>query len=233
MDKILPDLIVSWPRHMDYPLWRQQIHDNRNLFTKIIIVFTNMNVRKDYRDFVKVAMKDDNITFIENGEVAGDSDWRNESVNAGLRKSKAPWVWFTEQDFFWKDGFWELLDSNEEAFSVMSVSVQERMHPCSILVRRDVIEQTRKDFSVTKDKLDHFGKFQEDIDVLHCAKLAVPEHLYIHMGGLSQNMFMMHDKTSALYFPEEFEKYVWKCLDVSVPLHQDFVIAFRKYLEKS
>ena len=48
-----PDLIESWPQHLDYPLHRKFIKENRDRFAKVIIVFTAMNAQGDYREFVK------------------------------------------------------------------------------------------------------------------------------------------------------------------------------------
>jgi hypothetical protein len=229
MDKIFPDILVSWPYHIDYPLWRQQIHDNRSLFAKVIIVFTNMNVPRDYRGWVREAMKDDNVSFVESDPVESEEDWRDIAVNTGLRKSKADWVWFTEQDFFWKEGFWEKVEKEMGSFEVVSVCIEGRMHPCCIFAKRAVIEKTRKDFSVTTDRLDHFGKFQEDVDVLSSPRFWLPDDLYCHLGGLSQNIFLMKDPRAPLYYPAEFKKYCEDCLKVTVPMHRDFERMFRDY----
>lgn len=223
------DVIVSWPRHVDYPLWRQQIHDNRDKFNNVIVVFTNMNVVKDYREFIETAMKDDGITFIESDPVNAGEDWRNVAVNCGLRKSDAKWVWFTEQDFFWKDNFWDEVTKHMDVVNVVSVLVEGRMHPCCMFVKRNTLDNcTRKDFSVTPNISDHFGKIQEDLHLQ--TKVYIAERLYTHLGGLSQNMFLMRDPRNPLYFPEEFKKYVGDCLKVTVPMHRDFEILFSNHL---
>jgi len=227
--EIVMDIIVSWPEHTDYPLWRQQIHDNRSLFNKVIVVFTNMNVPKDYREYVKMVMGGDDITFVDSDKWTGEDDWRNKSVNTGLRYSDSEWVWFTEQDFFWKEGFWDVVTKHMDVVSVVAMETEGRMHPACIFVKRSVIDSTRKDFGVTKDVSDHFGKFQEDVDRLVFAKVWLPNDIYTHMAGLSQNMFLMRDPKAFLYYPAEFKKYCEDCLKVTVPMHRDFERMFRKY----
>jgi len=230
--RIVMDIIVSWPRHIDYPLWRQQIHDNRSLFNKVIVVFTDMKTAKDYREFIKMVMDGDNITFVDSDPWTGEDDWRNKSVNTGLRYSDSEWVWFTEQDFFWKEGFWDLVTKHMDATSVVAMLVQGRMHPACIFAKRLLIEQTRKDFGVTKDISDHFGKFQEDIEHLAISKHFLSEEFYVHMAGLSERMLLMKDSKNVLYYPEEFKRYCEDCLKVSVPLHRDFEKAFKEYVSR-
>ena len=58
-----PDVIVSWPRHADYPLWRQFIRENRQRFAKVIVAFTDHDGH-DYSQFVVDAMCQDDITAI-------------------------------------------------------------------------------------------------------------------------------------------------------------------------
>lgn len=238
MDKILPDVIVSFPRHADYPLWRQQIHDNRSLFTKVIVVFTNMNVQKDYREFIKMTMKDDNITFVDSDPVVSPDDWRNIAVNTGLRYSDAQWVWFTEQDFFWKDGFWDAVKVYTAEFDVVSANVGDRMHPCCIFIKRKLLdEHTRLDFGVIPDKSDHFSKVQEDLQ--DQPKAIIPDSLYTHMSGLSQNMYLLtcrkffgKDPRDIVTYPNEFNKYCEDCLKVTVPMHRDFEEMFSEYIQR-
>lgn len=238
MDKILPDVIVSFPFHTDFPLWRQQIHDNRPLFAKVIIVFTNMNVQKDYREFIKMTMKDDNITFVDSDPVASPDDWRNIAVNTGLRFSTAEWVWFTEQDFFWKEDFWPAVYRHASDVSIISVSVDGRMHPCCIFIRRQMLEEhTRKDFGVVPNISDHFSKIQEDLKDRTTVWLA--DNLYTHMSGLSQNMYLLtcrkffgKDPNEVMTYPKEFKKYCEDCLKVAVPMHRDFEEMFKEYIQQ-
>lgn len=239
MDKILSDLIVSWPRHTDYPLWRQQIHDNRDLFAKVIVVFTDMNVQKDYREWIKMVMKDDDISFVDSDPVASPDDWRNIAVNTGLKYSDSEWVFFTEQDFFWREGFWDAVKVYMADADVVSVDVDGRMHPCCIFIKRKLLnEHTRKDFGVVPNMSDHFSKIQEDLQ--DQPKEWMPAGLYTHMSGLSQNMFLLtcrkffgKDPREVMTYPKEFKKYCEDCLKVVVPMHRDFEEMFNEYIRRS
>ncbi|MEK6881126.1 MAG: hypothetical protein AABY22_16015, partial [Nanoarchaeota archaeon] len=104
---MITDLIVSHPKHLDYPLFRQFIKENRAHFKKVLIVFTDMNVPDlDYRSFIQDAMRKDKITFMDCLPAEADEDWRNKAINMALSVSDADWVYFTEQDFFPQEGFW-------------------------------------------------------------------------------------------------------------------------------
>jgi len=83
------DLICCHPFHLDYPLWREFIKNNRDRFNKVIVVFTDMNVADlDYREFVQTTMKKDKITFMDCLPAEANEDWRNKAINMALTVSK-------------------------------------------------------------------------------------------------------------------------------------------------
>src|SRR5690348_16350414 len=109
---IKPDIILAWPRNCDYPLWRQFIRENRPLFNEIIIVFTDTFDQHDYSEFVRRAMFQDHVLFLDNPAIQSGEDWRNVAIHHALLHSyNAQWVWFTEQDFFCKKGFWDMVET--------------------------------------------------------------------------------------------------------------------------
>lgn len=226
--QIKPTLITCWPMHLDFPLWRQQIHNNRNKFDQVIIVFTNHNVGGDYRSFVREAMKMDSIKFMDNRAVGGEEDWRDIATNLAINKSSGEWILFTEEDFFWKDGFWDLIYKNSRNYECIHVSVQGRMHPCGILIKRSLLKKTCRDFSPIRDVSDHFSRIQNDLEKFN--KLEVPQELWYHLGGLSQNMHLMMNGQKVEYYPDEFIQYAKDCLSVTVPMHKDFRLLFENYL---
>lgn len=227
MDKILPDLIVAWPQHMDYPLWRQQLRDHRHRFGKVIIVITNMNVTDNYRNFLTTSMWEDNVTILVNDKVTGRDDWRNIAVNKALANSTSEWVWFTEQDFFFKPGFWELVQEQMSKVEYIRTMAGDRVHPCCIFLKRSMLDQTKKDFSVIRDVSDHFRILQNDLS--NTPSFDIPSDLWEHLGGLSQNMFLLMNGESNFYMKDSFDKYVKDCLQVSVPNHPDFIKLFEGY----
>lgn len=227
MDKVLPDLIVCWPRHMDFPLWRTQLHRDRDRFSKVLVVFTDMNVAGlDYREFIKDAMKEDDVMFLDNDPVSGDQDWRNVATNKALLYSDSEWVFFTEQDFFWNQGFWNEVFKKDNEYKV--VKVGDRVHPCCIIIKRSLLDNTCLDFSVIRDVSDHFSRIQNDLS--HLFVQVIPEKFWIHMGGLSQNLRFLQLGTfqDIAYNKEEFRNF---CIGSLPNAHPDFKAWFNEYLE--
>lgn len=224
-----PDLIIVHPIHLDYPLWKKFITDNRDQFHKVIIIFTFMNAGlKDYRKFVIESMSKDKIIFIDNDEVKAQDDWRNVAINKALKYSNSEWIYFTEQDFIPKGNFWREVEDLMQRVEVFGYYQDTRLHPCCLFIKRELLEKTSKNFGVIKDKLDHFGKIQEDLENKDIIIGVIPSYLGEHMNGLSQNLYMLQLGQEPNYEPEKFKEYCSKCLEL--PTHPDFEILFKKYL---
>lgn len=226
-----PDLIVCWPQHLDYPLWREFIHDNRSRFYRVIVVFTNMNTDGDYRQWIKDVMAQDDIAFMHNDSVSAEQDWRNVAVNKALSYSKSEWVFFTEQDFIPKGNFWKEVDDMAKRVEVFGYFQEGRLHPCCIFIKREMLDKTHKDFGVVKDELDHFGRLQQDLENEEIIIGMIPSYLGHHLNGLSQNMWMLQHGEEPNYQPEEFKEYCKKSLEVTVPLHPDIVNLMQPYIK--
>lgn len=233
-----PDLVCCWPEHLDYPLWRKFIHDNRSRFSKVIVVFTNMNTKLDsYKTFVIEAMLKDQIIFVDNNQVAADQDWRSVATNKGLTLSDNEWVWFWEQDFTPKFKFWDVLDEHLSENDLAYINVETRMHPACLLIKRTVLDQTSKDFSVHPPEYDHFGKIQIELEsnTPPLRWLQIMPHLYHHMNGLSQNMYLLQIGEEPNYNKEEFKEYLKACLKSKYEgniLHPDFVELAKWYIDE-
>lgn len=228
-----PDIIVSWPRNCDYPVWRQFIHDNRDRFNVIIVVFTETHAGEDYREFVKKAMLVDYVLCADS-PVVKDDDWRNVAVNHGLLQSyNAQWVWFTEQDFIPKEGFWEIVDA-EVSIGVRAIGVRQgdRLHPCSLMIRRDLLNALDKNFGIVTDKLDHFGLIQQQLEESKEPVGIIPEKYWQHMNGLSHNFRLISEGQMPNYEPEAFEQYIHSCIDANVPKDPRFTKIIQAYLAK-
>lgn len=231
------DLIVCWPRNADYPLWRQQLRDDRDKFAKVIIIFTETNMGENYRGFVREAMKDDDVIFIESPQLLPGQDWRNVAVNQALAISDAHWVFFTEQDFFWKSGFWDEVDVATRTIGMAYIGVMDgpRLHPCGLFVNKIALELTRKDFGIIPDKLDHFGMIAEDLEQalernsLFTKRILDPK-LWVHMAGLSHNLRLMSEGEKPNHSVNEFNDYLERCLSVTVPLKEEVVTLYNQYL---
>ncbi len=225
------NVLVVWPKHLDYPLWREFIHQNRFRFNQVIIIFTDMAQEKDYTRFVMESMKADNIIFDDVPRAESNEDWRSKAVNRGLVYSHAPWVWFTEQDFFPKDGFWEQVERMSNKADVVGYFQEGRLHPCCIFAKREVIDKTSRNFGVIQGKLDHFGIFQQEVKKMKDIIIGKMDNkVGYHMNGLSQNMFMLQNGEKPNYKQDEFKDYIKNCLLLN-NLHPDFENLFERYLK--
>lgn len=229
---IIMDVIVSWPRNNDYPLWRDFIRKNRTKFNNIIIVFTETHQGDDYRRFVRDAMFKDFVLCVNSPLPTGDEDWRNIAVNFGLLQSlHAPWIWFTEQDFFPQEEFFnEMHDLGEMEMDAIVTYDQDRMHPCNILIKRETLNKTKKDFGIQAGVLDHFGKLQKDIESLGIKIGQENEHTYHHYNGLSHNWTLLSSGQEPNYKPQEFQDYLQKCLQVNIPIEEKWLKIANRYI---
>ncbi len=252
--------ILTWPRSCDYPLWRQFLRNNRSLFNEVIITFMETNWGYDYRRFLKDVMKSDGCIFIDppivgsgnvgsgnvgsgnvgsgnvgSGNVGSGNDWRNISVNSCLSVlHNAQYIWFTEQDFFVNEGFWKWVNNriNNMTDDVICVKTGNRIDPCCIFMKTNMLNLTRKDFGVATNKnLDHFGLLQEDIERLSMSVAIIPEYYYKHMAGVSHNFYLVTFDQPPCYKADEFCDYLRESLLVSVPLHDEFIKIANKTID--
>lgn len=230
-----PDIIVSWPKNCDYPLWREFIRKNRARFNLILIVFTEANQGVDYMPFVKKAMEQDYVHCIENSEVLSGQDWRDVAVKRALLQSyNAEWVWFTEQDFYITDEmYWfTVSEMADKGLRIIGVKDAQRLHPCSMFIRRDLLNWLNKDFGANPPYYDHFGYIQQQLEANKEDVGIIPENLYTHMNGLSHNYTLMANGGKPNYYPEIFNKWLIDCLKVSVPLNEEWVAVAKAYLAR-
>lgn len=230
-----PDLIVAHPKHLLYPLWNKYIRENRDRFTKVIIVMTDMSVPIDYTQYLKDWFASNDVTIIANDPVTAQDDWRNIAVNKGLSLSDSEWVLFTEQDFLPEFGFWNAVYfmaslKNGKAYDFIDIKQDSRIHPCFILIKRSTLDKTSKDFSANPPHYDHFGKIQKDLEETQASECTILG-LYEHMNGLSQNLYLLQIGEEPNYRPEDFKEYCRKCLELP-DLHPDFRELFSWYLGK-
>lgn len=229
---INPDVIVCWPNNCDYPLWRDQIRKHRSRFNEIIIVFTETNGAVNYEDFVRQAMFEDHVLFVSSPIVNGNQDWRNVATNAALLQSyNAPYIWFTEQDFLFNETFWDTIDQLPDP-DFIGVDDNGRWHPCSMLIKRELLNGTSKNFGIVPDKSDHFGIIQKELTWLRDTTAGLKYYLFDvnthtemfkHFNGYSHNWRLITEGQQPNYQPEEFKTSLQNSLDVSVPLDPRWV----------
>jgi len=215
-------LVLCWPRHIDYPLFRYNLKRWRKYFKGIYIAVTQRAFDWDIVPFLQ-----EDLPFV-NFEFAPSmyDDWRNNAVrNIVDFFALSEYTMFLEQDFLMRDyvlgslsdGFWE--------FDFLYYLEGTRFHPAFSIVKRDIIQQTQKDFSAHPPQYDHFGLFFEEINKKVDKDKKLPLEYYgfdsvrdyYHLGGLTQNYFcVMHGEP--LYKPDEFIAY--NTLSQSVPVKQ-------------
>ena len=212
------DIIVTWPRNCDYPVWRDFIRQYRHLFNKVIIVFMETNQGHDYRHFLRDAMAKDNITFLQSPKIQPGEDWRNVAVNLALEHSTSKWVWFTEQDFLIHDMRFltvAVFGSMAE-MDVIGMSAGGRLHPCCIFIKRETLEKTHKNFGIVPDRSDHFGQLQKDIEGQNMSRYYYaedPVNGFVHFNGLSHNWTLLSNGETPNYKIEDFQGYLELSLD--------------------
>lgn len=228
------DVVVTWPDNCDYPLWRRFIHINRKAFENVIIVIMKTNDGYNYNKFIKEQMGGDCIV-VDSPDVKSGEDWRDVAVNFALSKSDADFVWFTEQDFITHEGFWDDVKKQlNEGCKIIAYFDHYRMHPCCIFADTEVIDKTRRDFSVVAGVSDHFAKFQEDIDEMFYNDeliMGTVETHFEHLNGLSSNFYLISKGQLPNYQPKRFREYIVDSLNSGMVMHPEYIRVCKEYLQ--
>jgi hypothetical protein len=214
------DIVIPWPSNCDYPLWRQFITEEGWRFGRVIVVFTQAGTGYDYRpDVTKVlGMIGPNILVTDSPKVMPDEDWRDVATRYGLKFVISEWVWFTEQDFLPKLGFFDhILEYYNMATDVIAAYQGDRMHPCSIFIAKATLDKMRLDFGIKPNVADHFSKIQDQIESLKLIVGKIDEHLYYHFNGLSHNFRLVSEGQLPNYQPKEFLEYLKTSISAQVP----------------
>lgn len=214
-----PDIIVTWPKNCDYPVWRQFIHDERSRFNEVIIAFMEPNQGHNYSEFIKQSMVQDYVHFLDAPIPKGAEDWRNLAVNASLFHSyNAEWICFTEQDFYPRDGFWDEVERLEnDGCEVIAAYQGDRMHPCCIFIKRTALDKTRKNFGIVPDVTDHFYLIQKDLEDAGVKVGKIDPKTYHHYNGLSHNWRLVSDGMDPNYEIDDLIDLLKQSVAVTVP----------------
>ena len=131
LHNMTPDILVTHPLHLDYPLWRYNMVKYKDYFRSLTVVLSNHHMEKDYSNFIRVQ-----LPFAKLVEYKGDDkDWRNGTVNAGLDvMPKDGHVLFLEQDFFFTEDFLEKVLKHWSDF--IYFNEESRIHPAFAIVKR-------------------------------------------------------------------------------------------------
>lgn len=208
-----PDVIVSWPRTCDYPLWRRFLAANRRRFGNVYVVLTE-HAGRDISGFIRHAIGD--LAYVME---PGPGEWRDAAVNAALDLSTSQWVWFTEQDFLIHEPerFWDAVRSGER-FEAVGWRDETRWHPSCLFVRRAAIEATSRYFG--PEPVDHFVTFSRELRGVYDLEADLHRGLdFEHLQGLSENHRLIEAGIDAGVFRRDrFREYLRDCLAAGVEL---------------
>lgn len=234
---IQPDIITTNTYGLDYPYWRWLIEENRPLFNQVYAVLCQDNKVLNFREFIKLFAK--HYRAIDIGELKS-GDWRNQTTNAGLDKSTAEFVLFLEQDFIpIEDNFFEKVFEEMDDYDVAGFVDNgeewiegKRLHPAFLIVRRELIDKTSRDFSAyPKKDRDHFGIFTDELLALQPRFLDIAKYQWKHVAGTTSNYMLVAEGSVPNYKLEDFEDYVVLAMNVPVPQHVAFMILSKQCLE--
>ncbi|HUV42300.1 MAG TPA: hypothetical protein VMY36_00070 [Patescibacteria group bacterium] len=216
-----PDIIVTWPSGLDYPLWRWFIKQYRKLFNEVIVVFYPHG-SLDFSLFLKE-------NFLETTFLISDTHtehWREDAVNTALNQAKSDWIWFTEQDFIVKDQyFFDRVFEAMKKFDVIGTRQGIRLHPCCIFAKKELVLKTNRDFGTGEKDWDHFSKVTKQLE--ETAKIGFLEDLglkegrdWYHMTSLTWNYFRaMDNEIKDFHEPANF--LVWNFYNRMAKVPQD------------
>jgi molybdopterin-guanine dinucleotide biosynthesis protein A len=204
-----PDVLITWPSGVDYPICRFQLQNFRSFFNQVIISIYPHG-QPDFTSFLKQVMK--KTTFVD--VAFHPVKWRENCVMAGLEKVKSDWVLFTEQDFFFKDEYflYQVLKETKNS-DVIGIRQGPRLHPCFLLVKKETLDKTSKKFEVLGQDKDHFYGVSQDLLKIGKFKdirdLGLFEGIdWYHLSNLTWNLFRIKDgDVSEFHEPVEFLVY--------------------------
>lgn len=225
------DVIIIWPKHIDYPLGRYNLKRFQSYFNTVTIALTDMAQREDYSEFLINSLPFCSFKRIPRAQ--GNEDWRDSATNALLEKGTSDWVLFLELDFLVRDErLFEIAFSELNEFSALTYIEGERIHPAFALIKRDIVNKTTRNFAAQPPAFDHFGLFFKQVG-RHTSLVDLEDiglhkdEDYYHLGGLTQNY---HAKP--YYKPNQFLTYNYLSLQLPVPHHPEFKRRMEEIIEK-
>lgn len=187
--------LISWPDSFDFPVFRKYIPDLLNNVDEVVICFNkhgNHSLRQWLRDNIN------GVKFLDVEDFKGNKgDWRSQSTNYMIDESSSDWVLSLEQDFFIKSypHFFHTIKGAMETHDLIVFEEGNRFHPACLFIKRDVLNKTKKDFSVMGQGRDHFSEVSKElkgmkIKITTLKNLGLEEGVdWNHMRGLTDNYF--------------------------------------------
>lgn len=209
-------LLVTWPIHVDYPLFRAQTVRDKNVYSQRIASFSNHHEKLDLQDFLNAHLQSDGFDTVPAREIKGDMDWRTHAIINGFSVMRnAEYILFTEQDFFiTKKCIDTIISSQIEQYDCVVYQEGERLHPAFFCIKRELFDYISLDFAPVKDMHDHFyiiAKQVQSYNWTSLHKLGFSEQQdFYHMRGLTDNYARLN-KSLPLVREDEFIIYNQFC----------------------
>ncbi len=217
MSKI--DVVSQICVYSDYPIYRQLLTKYRDKFNKIILYPSRQHGVLDMEEFLKQSFPE---TWVTREPIDyGVRDWRQAETEPCLELSDSEWILFLEQDFFtadW-DKLWvdvEKAMETADLIGLWNATHFPYIHPCFLLIRREILDKTSKDFSAHPEINggDHFSMLTRDVEklggkIVTLQDLGYPEDRAFHLGGLTYPYqdFKGDDTIIGVKYPDAFYTY--------------------------
>lgn len=166
------DLVQQICVYNDYPILRHLLNTKWK-FNNVILFPSRHHGLIDCEEFLKENIKATWVTrpYIDYGV----EDWRQAETIPCLEhlSEDNEWVWFCEQDFFvddW-DKFFEYVEEKMKTSDLIGWwhdSAFPYIHPCCMFIRKDILNETQKDFRAHPEIMgcDHFAMITRDVERL-------------------------------------------------------------------
>lgn len=181
----------TWPVGTDFPLFRRWLANIHPNFPNQVISFSNNHQRLDLTNFLKNTLSSQGVVLFDAPVIKSGQDWRNEATRAALGSLNTKWIWFLEPDFFVdSDAFFPAFLSAKT--DIVAYPEADRLHPCCLLVLKELLDKTSRDFSSNPGVWDHFGLFGQELKTLapftSLPSLGLVESRdFLHLTGLTHN----------------------------------------------
>lgn len=232
---IKPDIVVVNPIHIDFPSFRYHISHNRDLYGKVLVVFSQHHKGRDISKAICKMMKDLRVSHFAPSHYHHE-DWRTSAIRQALPHTESDYILFAEQDFLIhnKEMLKDIL-SNPSPLVGFYESNQVRLHPAWLLVKRDLVLSTSLDFS-PGEGYDHFGKFYLELLKLGVTPKLLEDYGYAspkdweHLAGLVHNYDLIMQNLPPNHRVERFIQYNRDQLTLPIVQSARFIIVMQKVI---
>lgn len=201
---------------------------NRLLFNRIFVALSEHYEKPNISNWLKPHLSESGIVVLDPQDRRGQDDWRDKALKNVWDKLDGEWIWFTEQDFLFRDeSFLDKIDEFIKYNDYIYYSEKDRVHPACLFVRKEIAERCHKDFAANPGVYDHFGRFTQELASLTSKSSSLTDigleegFDFLHMTGLTHN----YDRARQLLpptRPDEFVTYNRECLKLPVDQCDDF-----------